>query len=399
MARRIKAQVKGEILVWARETAGFSLPDAAVKLALDEARLSAWENGIDAPTIPQLRRLAHLYRRPLAVFYLQERPTSFQVVRDLRRLPGTGLRHLPPDLVIEWRRATERRALALELLEDIGEEPTRFTLGAEPTEDPEAVGARIRAALRVMDADQASWRDPDGRTALRGWRDRVEASGVLVFQATMVGSEEASGFAIAAEPLPIIVVNRKDAPTRRTFSLLHELAHLMLRISGVSDLDADAARPPEDQAIEVFCNQVAAAAIMPKSQILNDPRVLSHGRRAVDWSDIEIADIARSFGASREAFVRRLLSFALTTEDFYRRKRAQYQAERLAQAERERAKLGDEGRPRNMPVETVSNIGRPLVQMILDSYYHDRLSLSEVAGYLGIKTRHIPKLEQVAGLR
>ena len=400
MTRRVKALTKGKILTWARETAGFSsVADAAARLDMDEAKLAAWEAEEHAPSIPQLRKLADLYKRPLAVFYLQEVPATFQVIRDLRRLPGTGFRRLPPGLVLEWRRAAERRALALELLEDIAETPMRFVLQAEPTEDPEDVGGRIRNALQVTDAEQARWRDQDGRAALRAWRDKIEAAGVLVFQATRIGSGEASGFAIASDFLPVVVINRKDAPTRRTFSLLHELAHLMLRVSGVSDLETDASRPPEDAAIEVFCNHVAAAAIMPRSLLLDDPRVRRHGRRAVDWSEAEIADIARSFSASREALVRRLLTFGFTTDDFYRRKRAQYHAERLAQAERDRAKQGDEGRPRNMPLETVSNYGRPLVQMILDNYYQDRLSLSEVAGYLEIRTKHIPKLEQVAGLR
>jgi len=281
----------------------------------------------------------------------------------------------------------------------MGETPQRFTLAAEPSEKPEDVGQRIRDALQVTGDEQSRWRDADGRTSLRAWRDRIEAAGVLVFQATRFSSDDASGFAIAADLLPVITINRKDTPTRRTFSLLHEFAHLMLRVSGVSDLDTDSTRPPEDQAVEVFCNRVAAAALMPKRRLLDDPRVRPHGRHAVDWSDGEISDIARSFGVSREALVRRLLTFGLTTDAFYRQKRAQYLAERLEQATRERTARGDEGQPRNMPQETVSNYGRPLVQMILGNYYQDRLSLSEVAGYLGIKTKHIPKLEQVAGLR
>lgn len=396
MTQRITALCTPKLLTWARETAGFaSIAAAAAKLGVDADQLAAWEAGNGAPSIPQLRRVADLYRRPLAVFYQSEVPSGFQVVRDLRRLPGTGLRHLPPALVQEWRRAGERRALALELLEDLGEALPRFSLTADPGEDPEQVGERVRTALHVSAAEQAHWRDP--YVALRAWRDRIEAAGVLVFQATGIDSNDASGFAIAADYLPVIVVNRKDAPTRRAFSLLHELAHLMLRVSGVSDLDTDAARPPEDQRIEVFCNHVAAAALMPRISLLSDPRVQGRGERASDWSDTEIADIARSFGVSREALVRRLLTFDLTTGDFYRQKRAQYEAERLAQIERRQPRHDDYRR--DMPRETMGTFGRPLVQMILETYYQDRLTLSEVAGYLGIRTKHIPRLELVVDHR
>ena len=61
--------------------------------------------------------------------------------------------------------------------------------------------------------------------------------------------------------------------------LLHEFAHLMVRVSGVSDLETDAKRPPEDQRIEVFCNHVAAAALIPREALLSDPRVIAQGPR------------------------------------------------------------------------------------------------------------------------
>ncbi|MGA3001778.1 MAG: hypothetical protein ABSE20_08625 [Acetobacteraceae bacterium] len=97
--------------------------------------------------------------------------------------------------------------------------------------------------------------------------------------------------------------------------------------------------------------------------------------------------------------LRRLLTLGRTTWEFYGRKRAQYQAEYLALQALDRTKTADVEVRRNMPLETVSNYGRPLVQMILENYYQDRLSLSEVVGYLGIKTKHIPRLEQMAGSR
>lgn len=399
MTARTKALVKPEVLVWARTSAGFAVAEAAVKLNIDAERLAGWEAGEDAPSIPQLRKLADLYKRPLAVLYLQRVPTEFQVIRDLRRLPGTGFRRLPPELFLEVRRARQRRELALELLDDLGDAAPAFALAAALDEDPEAVGARIRVALGVSNEDQSRWRDADGRAAFNGWRNRIEEAGTLVFQATRFTSEEASGFALSEDLFPVIVINRKDAPTRRTFSLLHELAHLMLRVSGVSDLDADDHRPPEDQAIEVFCNRVAAAALIPKDWLLREAHVAARGASATDWTDGEISGLARTFSVSREVLLRRLLTFGRTTDAFYRQKRGQYLAEFQAQRQRQREQGSEKGMARNMPQETVSNFGRPLVRMILGNYYQDRLTLSEVAGYLGIKTKHVIKIEQAAGIR
>jgi len=84
----VKAKVKPELLRWARESAGYSVTEAARKLSkLAPERLEQWESGEDQPTIAQLRHMARVYRRPLSVFYLPEVP-MFPVMHDFRRLPG-----------------------------------------------------------------------------------------------------------------------------------------------------------------------------------------------------------------------------------------------------------------------------------------------------------------------
>jgi Zn-dependent peptidase ImmA (M78 family)/transcriptional regulator with XRE-family HTH domain len=400
MSARVRAIINPPLISWARESAGFTVPEAAEKLGIDAERLAGWENPAveDGPTIPQLRKLAALFKRPLAVFYLSERPEGFTVMRDLRRLPLTGIRRYSPALQMEIRAANERRELALELAADLEQEVPKFALTATNAEDPEQVGERIRATFGVTVQLQSQWRDNYGRAGFNAWRQRIEDAGVLVFQTTRFPSEDASGFAIAADTLPVIAVNRKDAPARRTFSLLHELAHLMLHVSGVSDL-TDANRPPEDQRLEIFCNQVAAAALVPKDALLVDPVVVAQGVRSAAWSDAEVSGLARQFNVSREALLRRLLTFNRTTEQFYGQKRQQYLAEYLANKARQKEQPEGEEMKRNMPQETISNFGKPLVRMLLGNYYLDRITLSEVSGYLGLKVKHIPKLEQVAGLR
>jgi Zn-dependent peptidase ImmA (M78 family) len=401
MANRLKAAITPAVLTWARQTAGFSLAEAARRLKIKEERLAEWEdpNNADAPSIPQLRRLAALFKRPLAVFYLPEAPPRFAVMRDLRRLPGTGARSYSPAVQLEIRAANERRELALELAADLEQEVQRFTLTATMEEDAETVGARIRPALGVTMDLQLHWCDNEGRAGFNAWRNRIENLGVLVFQTTRFPSNEASGFAIVAETLPVIAVNRNDALTRRTFSLLHELAHLMIRVSGVSELTTDVNRPPEDQRIEVFCNRVAAAALIPRDVLLADARVVVQGTRSEQWSDAEIRDLAYQFGVSREALLRRLLTLNRTTEAFYARKRAQFIAEFDESQKRKKKKAAESEMKRNMPQETVSNFGRRLVNMLLDNYHQDRMTLSEVSGYLGLKVKHVPRLEELSGFR
>ena len=395
MAKRFKATINPALLTWARTTASYDLTEAAEKAKVEAETLRAWEAGDDQPSIAQLRKLAGLYKRPLAVLYLPQPPADPQAMHDFRRLPDLGPRRFSPGLALEVRRAQQRRELTVELYEENLVAPTPFNLTINERADPEAVGEQVRAALGIRHDQQSRWGNQ--LPAFREWRTRIEEAGVLVFQATRIESDEASGFAYWAETFPLIVVNRKDVYPRRTFSLLHELAHLMLRQSGVSEANVDAPRPAADAQIEVFCNHVAAAALMPRTAFLAEPLVAQ--RPGVqDWPDDAIEVLSLTYNTSREGIVRRLLTFGRVTQGFYNGKRAQYAAEFRAQRQREREARGDDGIPRNMPRETIADFGRPFVRAVIENYHQDRITLSEVSGYLGVKVRHIPVIESQVGM-
>ncbi|HMB52328.1 MAG TPA: ImmA/IrrE family metallo-endopeptidase, partial [Thermoanaerobaculia bacterium] len=190
--------------------------------------LLAWEDEASdkRPTVKQLRKLANIYKRPLAVFYLSEPPKSFQAMHDYRRLPGDWMQQESPDLRLEIRRARYRREVALALYAALGDEPPRFDLATSLDTEAEETATSIRRVLGITWDQQTSWRQP--YPALHAWRGAAESVGILVFQMSGVEVEEARGFSIGEHPLPVIAVNAKDAPRARIFSMLHEIAHLTL---------------------------------------------------------------------------------------------------------------------------------------------------------------------------
>jgi transcriptional regulator with XRE-family HTH domain len=105
MATSVKALVKPELLVWARTSAHLRVEEAAHKAQVKEEQLAAWERGEGQPSIPQLRKLGRVYKRPLAVFYLPKPPTTFQALHDFRRLPEGAAGEQSPELAYEIRRA------------------------------------------------------------------------------------------------------------------------------------------------------------------------------------------------------------------------------------------------------------------------------------------------------
>lgn len=387
----IRAIVKPEILIWARESAGFSIAEVSSSSGLSKA--ADWEDGTLQPTINQLRTLARKYKRPLAVFYLQEVPkTKFETIKDFRRLPGDGLLRLSPKLHMEIRSAQERRNIALEMLDEIDDQQPSFPLSAKLDDDPEVVGNRLRKHIGVSDTLQRSWRNK--RDAFNAWRSLIEASGVLVFQMDKVPTSEASGFALSQSKLPVVAVNRADVVSRRTFSLFHELAHIVLHRSGVSEFYVDVSRPPEEQRVEVWCNAVAAAVIIPKNMILDEPIVRNHPSSVVEWSEDSIDELSDIFSVSRVSIVRRLLTLGLTDNSFYKLREQQYAAEYSEFLAKKKADFKDrEFGGRNMPVEAVSLLGRNYIQMVLTSYNNNKITLRDVSAYLNLKTRHIPGVE------
>lgn len=397
--RSASAKITKAVLLWARDQAGYSQEDAARKLQVKPERYQAWENENEdlEPTIKQLRRIAKLYKRPVSLFYLPEPPQSFRPMRDFRRLPGVGMRFYSPALRHEIELAQQRRNMALELYENVGEEIGEFVLSASLEDDAEELGTRIRRDLGITFSDQVQWRRNDTLGPFKAWRRVLEDLNILVFQMGSVDRDEVSGFALAENVLPIIAVNRKDIPNRRTFSLLHEFVHILLKLSGTSDLEVDARQPPEEQKVEIFCNHAAAAALMPREQVLGLALVQDHRGRNTKWQDGEIREAGDLFGVSREAFLRRLLTFGRTTQAFYEAKRQQYNAEFLADLEKRQRKYRESEKEfrKNPPQDVFVELGRPFVRLILDGIRQNILTLNEASGYLGnLRIRHFPKLEQ-----
>ena len=186
MVKSPEALVKPSLLIWARESAGFSQEWVASKLRTKQANIEKWECGDSRPSISQLRRLSQLYKRPLAVFFLSEPPRDFTPVRDYRRLAS---RSRPEDISAELRREINRvieiRESALDLLEGYEDEPIlQFPISGEISENPDEMARRIRDILQVSMHRQSDWRDCF--TALREWCEAVENICVLALQVSGV---------------------------------------------------------------------------------------------------------------------------------------------------------------------------------------------------------------------
>lgn len=389
MARSTTSIVEPDILKWARATAGLSIEDAASKIPTKVENVEAWENGDHSPSMAQLRKLATVYKRMLSDFYLPAAPKEGALPHDFRRLPGEVALHYSRALRYQLRLAKERRELTFDLAEELDSELPAIGGRLRINNDTETTGAVLRKLLGVSIELQRSWRDP--RAGYNGWRAAIERAGMLVFQVVGVPTAEMLGFSLGERPLPVIGVNRKLQPNGRTFTLLHECVHVYLGESSICDIEENAWRPPEEQKIEVFCNAVAGAALVPFDSLLSEQLVRAHPPKPREWSNDELATLARIYSVSQEVILRRLLTAGRASSDFYAARRAVWGG-----------LVNDVAKPdtdaeikRNMPQEVMSDLGKPFTRLVVSSYENAFTSLSDVSRYLGLRPEKVAKLQDL----
>jgi Zn-dependent peptidase ImmA (M78 family) len=261
--------VNPAILIWARETAGLDLESAAKKIGLNAARgvsgadrLAAFEAGDGNPSGPLLQKMSQQYRRPLLTFYMPKMPKPAEIGQDFRTLPDKGS---PSNILLATllRDIKARQSLVRDTLEDDEDVSEVALVGSKANVKKPAELAD--ALVRAIGFNRVEYRS--AQDAFGYLRAMIEAKGIFVLLAgdcghwsTQIDVTVFRGFAIADSLAPFIVVNDQDAKAAWSFTLLHELAHLLLGETGVSGGAPQAG-------IEQLCNDTAAAVLLAPDEI------------------------------------------------------------------------------------------------------------------------------------
>ncbi|MHB0979131.1 MAG: helix-turn-helix domain-containing protein [Thermoleophilia bacterium] len=258
----MRVEVKPEMLRWACERAGFD----PAELALRIPQLPAWERGETHPTLKQLERFAKVTRTPVGYLFLQEPPIERIPIPDLRTIGGGRIERPSPDLLDTVYICQQRQEWYRDFARSIGEESLPFTGSAGVSSDVEATAADMRNTIG-FDLDERR-RFPTWTEALRRFIEQADGLGVLVMVSGIVGSntrrgldpEEFRGFALADDLAPLVFINGADTKAAQMFTLAHELAHLWLGESALSDVGPLSC---PSQRTEAWCNRVAAEFLVP----------------------------------------------------------------------------------------------------------------------------------------
>ena len=368
--------VNERILVWAREKAGFAVEDAAEHIGVSLEKFAAWESGDKLPTMNQLEEIAKFYCRPVITFFMSSPPIEESSLRDFRTMGG------------HYAVSPSRFFPALKIKIEILHDTLKGIAESERMAKKDYVGSvcisttipdvvkKLNELLAWNNDTRRRFRTP--RELFDELRNRASSIGILVVLKGDLGSyhskvsaEEFRGICIADDVVPLIVVNPNDYDNAWVFTLVHELVHILLGDSGISnDMTGGSVER------EVFCNKVTGEFLVPSDSL----------RKLVQDKDIDlsfISSLAEKFRVSRFVISRRLLDVHLINKDKFNKINTRLNEElKNYQKTKNAAKNSD--RP-NSNIVARFRIGVPVLNLIINASDDGLISYTQASTALGIK--------------
>jgi Zn-dependent peptidase ImmA (M78 family)/transcriptional regulator with XRE-family HTH domain len=365
VAPRTLAYVTPEVLRWARESAGYSVEAAAASAGLTWSDLEVVESGHNLLTLRQAEKLARLYGRPLATFFLAAPPVEEPPETQLRRLPGAPVPPWPAEMRLLARRIRERQDAAIELYEA----PLWLANAAKfVARNRTSLPGLAREVLGVGRDEQASW--SERYAPLRAWTDAVEAQGILVMQDGSMPVDTLRGFASIDSTVPVVVANTKDDPRARAFTVVHEFAHLVLVANGV----------PPDQHAERWCNEFAGEVLMPATWLTE-----AFHESVAPSLLLRVEQVARTFSVTPLAAAVRIRANGLVGE---------LEGDAVINEIRVRVWEGEQTRSGgNYYLNQIASLGPRFIQLVFSALDGQAVTYSVASTLLaGVKVNHFEQL-------
>jgi len=261
-----RVPVKPDLLEWASTRAAVPLATLRTRFP----KYDEWRVGDLYPTMKQLQNFAKATHTPIGYLFLDQPPQLEVPIPDFRTIDNDVPADPSPDLLDTIYACQQRQEWYRDYARSIGNDPLDFVGALDTNADAVDAATQIRERLRFSLDDQKDAASPD--QALSEFRRAIEGLGILVMINGVVGSntrrkldpDEFRGFALSDPLAPVIFVNGADTRNARMFTLAHELAHVWLGESALSNVTA--ADTPALQ-VERWCNGVAAELLLPLADI------------------------------------------------------------------------------------------------------------------------------------
>lgn len=296
----MRVAIQPGMIRWARERAGLDVLDLTSRFA----KLPDWESGEAQPTLKQLEAFARAVHVPVGYLFLTEPPEESLPIPDFRTIAGREVSQPSPNLLDTIYTCQERQSWYRDFARITRQPELTFVGSASLDTPPERAAAEMRA---VLGFDLASRRDcPSWTDALRLFIRQADDAGLLIMVSGVVMSNnqrrldpaEFRGFALTDPLAPLVFINGADTKAAQMFTLAHELAHIWLGTSALSNLGAAPRLGVRRE--EVWCNAVAAELLVPLASLKAE-------LQEAEPLPTALSRLARTFKVSSLVILRRLL--------------------------------------------------------------------------------------------
>jgi Zn-dependent peptidase ImmA (M78 family)/DNA-binding XRE family transcriptional regulator len=308
--------INAKVLEWAREQAAYLPSEVARMLNISESTILEWEEGSKQPEIDSLRALSLIYDTPFSYFFLSRLPRVIPL-QDYRGTPKEIRKKLSQETkrtLREFRRLHRFSRILWNLTKMDSKQDLDFVSGRE---DIEEVASRERKRLGITTNGKKEW--VNKQYAWQKWRDAIEGLGISVFSLHMPPLE-CRGAAISEKPYSILV-NRNDSPAGKSFTLLHEYYHLLLR-AGDNLFLCDSF----PSSTESNPNQFASLVLLSNQEFLDGLKESNVQGYREFWSDPILDDLSKRFLVSRDVVAIRLEQLGYAPEGFYAARRLHWES-------------------------------------------------------------------------
>lgn len=307
----IRVEIKPELMSWARERAGLDTDMLAHRFP----KLAAWEEGTVKPTLKQVEDFAKATHTPVGFLFLEQPPVETIPIPDFRTIRSRPIARPSPDLLDMIYVCQQRQEWYRDFARSERESPLSCVGSVSLDSSVHQTATIMRHALG-FDIEERR-RIPTWTDALRLFIGQADEAGIMVMCSGVVlnnsyrplDPEEFRGFALSDNLAPLVFINGADTKAAQMFTLAHELAHIWLGQSAVSD--SQASLVPDHQ-IERWCNNVAAELLVPLEVIKQE----YNGDLSLR---LEVDRLARFFKVSTLVVLRRIHDAGgLTRDEFWR---------------------------------------------------------------------------------
>jgi len=361
-------------------------------LAARFPKLPEWEAGVLQPTLRQLEHYARATHAPVGYFFLPAPPEEPLPIPDFRTIGDRAIARPSADLLDTLYACQARQAWFRDEALLTGQRPLPFIGSMDLSIAPERAAEQLRQALGF--SVQARRECPSWSEALRLFIGQADTLGVLVMVSGVVGSnntrvldpDEFRGFALADALAPLVFINGSDSKSAQMFTLAHELAHLWLGQSALSDASVEGAGEPQHGAgVERWCNQVAAELLVPLPAFVA-------ALRESELLDDAMRRLAREFKVSTLVVLRRLMDAGRLSRDAFWQAFREERA-RLVAIKAKSSGGGDFYRT------TTARVGKRFARSLVESTLEGRTLYRDAFHMLGIaKTGTFHELGRSLGL-